>query len=178
MARDDPSAVQPRTGTGRFQSNGPALARFAAKCRFDPATGCVLWVGGKTAGRGNSAEYGSFWADGRRHFAHRWSAKNIHGHDIDGLQVGHTCPHGPNTLCVEHVEPQTQADNLAEQRARLGGVGVSQSNAERQYWLFVSIGLEPAPEPPRPDGDAVPFYAPPEWLRPFLAQPEDDECPF
>lgn len=185
MARDDPHRPglvlprQPRKG-GRFQSNAPAIERFAAKCAFDPVTGCVIWVGGKTSGRGNSAEYGSFWDAGKRHFAHRWAAENIHGHDIAGAQVGHCCPAGPNTLCVEHVEPQTQADNLAEMHERRAA-GVRQSNEERQYWLFVSLGIEPEPEPaPRPDGFDVPWYDPPEWLRPYLPQPEavDDGCPF
>lgn len=170
---------QPRQ-SGKFLSNGPALARFAAKCRFDPATGCVIWIGGKTSGRGNSAEYGSFWDDGRRHFAHRWAAENIHGLDIVGLQVGHVCPYGPNTLCVEHVEPQTHAENIAEQLERLGPIHARQTQdaAQRQYWLFVSIGLEPAPEPPRANGGDIPFFTPPEWLAPYLPRLENSECPF
>jgi hypothetical protein len=74
----------------------PALERFAEKCRFDPATGCVLWIGGTTAGRGNSALYGSFWFEGSRWFTHRWSAIHIHGIDLGDNQAGHCCPHGPN----------------------------------------------------------------------------------
>ena len=55
------------------------LERFIAKCRFEPRTGCVRWIGGKTSGRGNTALYGSFWFEGRRWFAHRWAAAYIHG---------------------------------------------------------------------------------------------------
>lgn len=176
-------APQPRDDIGRFGSNAPALQRFAAKCTFDATTGCVRWIGGTTQGRGNSATYGSFWFEGRRWFAHRWAAVHIHGLPVEGVQVGHCCPHRahPDTLCVQHVEPQTQLENLAEQRARLGGVAVSQSAAERQYWLFVSLGIERRDEPPAPDGEGVPFYEPPEWFRqarPDYVLPELSDCPF
>ena len=183
MARDDPKRCY-RTPEGRITwdpaeaGRRSAIERFAAKCRFDPLTGCVIWTGGKTSGQGNSAEYGSFWYEGRRHFAHRWAGVHIHGLDLDGVQAGHYCPAGPNTLCVEHVEPQTQAENMAEQIARLGPVGARQTSEQRQYWLFVTLGIEPEPEPaPRPDGFDVPFFEPPEWLRPYLPKPGDD-CPF
>ena len=160
------TALCPRDEMGRLIAIDP-LARFAEKCAFDPTTGCVLWKGGTTAGRGNTALYGSFWHGRRRWFAHRWAAVHIHKMDVDGLQVGHCCPGHPNTLCVQHVEPVTMTDNLAEQRARLGGVCVSRSTAERQHWLFVQMGFTRLPEPPEPDPDAPPFYSPPAWLRPF-----------
>lgn len=194
MARDDPkkrrtppersgTALCPRDERGRLLPID-ALARFASKCEFDATTGCVIWVGGKTRGRGNTAEYGSFWYEGARWFAHRWAGVHIHGLALDGVQAGHCCPAGPNTLCVEHVTGQTIAENMAEQIARLGPVGrrppkVEQSNAERQYWLLVERGYEQLPPEPEREADDIPFYAPPEWLRPFLAQPEEtDECPF
>ena len=146
-----------------------ALARFAAKCRFDATTGCVLWTGGTTQGRGNTATYGSFWYEGRRWFAHRWAAVHIHRLPVDGVQVGHCCPGHPNTLCVEHVEPQTQVENLAELNGRLAQRRVEQSADERQHWLFVQIGIREAePEPERDKGDGIPWYEPPAWLRPFL----------
>lgn len=159
-----------------------ALPRFAAKCEFDATTGCVLWTGGTTQGRGNTAVYGSFWDGGRRWSAHRWAGVHIHGLNLDGVQAGHTCPGHPNTLCVQHVAAQTQAENLEEMHGRRK---VEQTNAERQYWLFVSLGIERLPEPPEPDplGD-VPFFEPPEWLRPFLVDRavksgvQVDDCPF
>lgn len=159
-----------------------ALTRFAAKCTFDATTGCVRWIGGTTQGRGNSATYGSFWFEGRRWFAHRWSAVHIHGLNVDGVQVGHCCPHTggkPDTLCVEHVEGQTQLENLAELngRRRL----VDQSAAERQYWLFVSLGIEQSPETYEPGTNDIPFYEPPAWFRqarPDYVLPELSDCPF
>lgn len=161
---------------------GEALARFAAKCRFDPLTGCVLWEGGKTQGRGNTAIYGSFWFEGRRWFAHRWAGVHIHGLDLDGVQAGHCCPHGPDTLCVQHIEAQTQADNLAEMHGRRAA---AQSSADRQFWLFVSLGIEPPPAASgQPIADAMPFFDPPAWFRPFIVDrtvnlPQDaDYCPF
>lgn len=178
----------PRDERGRLLPSGQtALQRFAAKCDFDPTTGCVVWCGGTTAGRGNSAVYGSFRDGPRRWYAHRWSAVHIHGLDIDGKQVGHCCPHTggkPNTLCVEHVQAQTQLENLTEQMARgAGAVGLcmAQSNDERQHWLFVSLAIRPAPPVYVPDPSAVPFYEPPRWFleaRPDYQLPPLSDVPF
>lgn len=176
----------PRDAAGRLLPID-ALQRFASKCEFDAATGCVIWRGGTTQGRGNTAVYGSFWYDGRRWFAHRWAGVHIHGLDLNGVQAGHCCPNcPPNTLCVEHVAAQTQAENLAEQAGRMAARRVQQSATERQYWLFVSLGIEPEPEAPARDpGDNILFYEPPAWLRPFLVDRTvksgvhvDDDCPF
>lgn len=172
------TALCPRAPDGRLLPID-ALQRFAAKCDFDPVTGCVVWTGGTTAGRGNSAVYGSFWYEGKRWFAHRWAAVHIHGLHVNGYQVGHCCPHTggkPNTLCVEHVTPQTQLENLAELNGR-----VQQTNAERQYWLFVHIGLEPEPPKYEPDPDGIPFHEPPRWFleaRPDYRCPPLSDCPF
>ena len=145
------------------------LVRFAKYCRFDAATGCVVWVGGTTQGRGHSSPYGSFWYAGRRWFAHRWAAKFIHGLDIEDMQVDHCCPHHPNTLCVEHVQAITPAANRELQT--------------RRYWVFVTKGLEPPPSfwlPPEPEEQQIPFFTPPEWYR--QAKPSEfaakATCPF
>lgn len=157
----------------------PAFERFVEKCRFDPVTGCVLWTGGTSAGRGNTARYGVFWFEGSRWFAHRWAAVHIHDFNLGESQVGHCCPHGPNTLCVHHLKPQTQEENLAELNERLKAKA-SQSLRERQFWLFVSLGIERLPETEKlAREDMVPFYEPPEWLRPFMPKTEiSDDCPF
>lgn len=165
----------PRDARGRVLPID-ALARFSAKCRFDPVTGCVLWTGGNTSGHGNTARYGSFWYGGRRWFAHRWAAVHIHKIVVADRQVGHCCPGVPDTLCVQHIEPQTMLENLAEQRARLGGVCVSQSAAERQHWLFVERGFTRLPEPAEHAVDGVPFFSPPDWLA--AQQEAGDDCPF
>ncbi len=148
---------------GRFVSTAPALTRFLQKCEFDATTGCVLWNGGTTCGRGKSAPYGSFWYDGRRWFAHRWAAQFIHGLSIDGHHVDHCCPLDragpnnplpPNTLCVRHVQPLPGAENSA-------------LVAARRTWILTQKGIyEPPPlfaemHAPAP---AMPLHDPPAWF--------------
>lgn len=162
----------------------PALERFAEKCEFDPTTGCVLWKGGTSNGKGNSTRYGVFWDEGRRVFAHRWAAVNIHGIDLGSDEAGHCCPHGPNSLCVQHLTGQTKAENVAERNTRVAKA--DQTAATRQFYLFKQLGiLEPEPDPGIEtlvdQLNDVPFHEPPEWFRPFM-QPrkanDDDDCPF
>lgn len=190
MARDDRPRLY-RTAAGTFTGDAAlageadALERFRAKCQFEPRTGCVLWTGGMTRGRGNTATYGSFWYAGRRWFAHRWAAAFIHGLDVDGLQVSHCCPNmpdgKPNTLCVQHVTGQSQAENLAELHERMARARCEQSNDVRQQWLFVEIGLlEPEPlHDPATLANEMPWYDPPAWFE-GNDQPSDpdDDCPF
>jgi hypothetical protein len=144
----------------------PALERFAEKCRFDATTGCVLWIGGKSSGQGNSATYGVFKDGGRRWFAHRWAAHHIHGLEIDGLQVDHCCvDYGApanNTLCVQHLQAVTLLQNL---ELRWG----------RRLWGWDEWR---DPEPIEPDPDAIPFHLPPPWFRPFMLAEPLQECPF
>lgn len=171
---DSPRYPQIGAANGRW---APALDRFAEKCAFDPFTGCVMWIGGTTSGAGHGPGYGSFWFEGKRVFAHRWSAEHIHGFDIDGYQVDHHCPHGASTLCVEHVRPETAARNNALRTERPGRTP-SQSNAHRQFWLLTAKGVyEPEPLPERHPLD-IPFYVPPAWLAPYLKKDYGDDCPF
>lgn len=144
-----------------------ALRRFAAKCEFDPGTGCVLWRGGQTRGGGHSRPYGAFKFEGRRWFAHRWAAQFIHGLAIDGLQVDHCCPSDlrplPHTLCVQHVQALGLAENRALQTSRARD---AQDVHQRRYWAHVSAGMEP--ERPLADDDfgmLVPYFPEPDWLR-------------
>lgn len=143
----------------------PAIERFREKCRFDPKTGCVLWTGSKCWGRGKTIRYGNF-RDGKKIWlAHRWAAKNIHGFDIDGLQVDHCCPlHRagsepllPDTLCVHHVQPQTGEVNRWLQTER------------RRQYVEIQVGILPYDDVYGEPGiyvpdDAIPFYEPPAWL--------------
>lgn len=134
-----------------------AMRRFVSKVQFMPCTGCVIWTGGRTSGRGHSSPYGAFWYQGRRWFAHRWAAQFIHGYDIDGLQVGHFCPAfiRPDTLCVEHVRPETGKANRE-----------LQTSQQRQYWLLVAKGYkEPPPGCEGRHDTGVPFYDEPDWLK-------------
>lgn len=159
-----------------------ALQRFAEKCVFDYSTGCVLWAGGTTAGRGNTTRYGVFWAEGRRVFAHRWAAVHIHGIELGSHEAGHCCPHGPNSLCVEHLEGQTKAENVAERNRRVAKA--NQDAATRQFYLFKQLGIYEDPVADNLKGlqdpyEPIPFHQPPAWLRPFIKkEANDDECPF
>ena len=133
------------------------------------------------AGQGKTTRYGSFWFEGKVWAAHRWSGVHIHGLDLSGHQAGHCCPGGPNSLCVQHIEAQTALENITEQHDRLGNPvhRVTQSAREKQFWLFVALGIEQEPPRQEIDPDAVPFHEPPAWLRPFLHRAEnDDDCPF
>lgn len=147
-----------------------AMTRFRAKCRFEPETGCVVWTGGKTMGRGHHVPYGAFKFEGRRWFAHRWAARFIHGHDIDGLQVDHFCPHIPlpNTLCVEHVRPLPGDINRWLQTER------------RRAFIHMEVGLMSYEDvygpPPAGDVPNIPYFSPPAWLG--LNGEDHAECPF
>jgi hypothetical protein len=135
-----------------------AIERFVAKCRFDPGTGCVLWTGGQTSGRGHSAPYGAFWFEGRRWFAHRWAALHIHGLDIEYKQVDHCCPNipKPDTLCVQHLQALPAVENRELQTLR-----------QRQYWLLVGKGFEPPPGVFHEPETRIPFFGRPQWMLDF-----------
>lgn len=139
------------------------MERFARLCRFNPYTGCVEWIGGKTSGGGKIAPslYGTFWFEGKRWSAHRWAAKYIHGLDIDGLHVDHCCPHGSNTLCQQHLQPVTPEVNTA------------------LYWMRVEGRAEEEPAPLAHLGDdGIPWYSPPPWLAALQPAPLILEAPF
>lgn len=152
-----------------------ALKRFADKCRFEPETGCVVWAGGKTSGHGCSTHYGSFWFEGRRWFAHRWACIYIHGLDPGEDTVGHFCPSTPgghpNSLCVQHIRPQSMADNVAERNTRVAAANrlAKQNGTQRLFWKLVQLGYE---EPPaHADGwlpTDGPKFDPPDWFRPHM----------
>jgi hypothetical protein len=145
-------------GIQGFVKTNPII-RFANLCRFEPETGCVIWTGAKCWGRGKSIRYGSFKDKGKTHLVHRWSAKNIHGLDIDGLQVDHCCPNIPlpNHLCVEHVQAITGDYNRWLQTER------------RRHFVHLQVGLSDYYEIYGSAEDLpvelIPFYDEPEWLK-------------
>lgn len=135
-----------KKGSAKSRNGGAArtpLQRFLEKCEFDAVTGCVLWRGGKTRGRGKTSWYGSFWYAGKRWAAHRWAALHIHGLHIEGLDVDHECG---NTLCQAHLQAVESLENTA------------------LYWLRVEKGIEPAPAVTELEEGGVPFYIPPAWF--------------
>lgn len=180
IAEHDPDAGDPEEPAAAAPKRKTAMERFAEKCRFEPETGCVIWTGGTTSGQGCNTLYGSFWYEGRRWFAHRWSTVHIHGYDLGKDTAGHYCPHtpdgNPNSLCIEHVKPQTMADNVAERNVRYHAAKraekAEQTLDQRYYWKMVHLGYEP---PPAQTDGLLPIGAarfdPPEWYRPFM--PDD-----
>ncbi len=145
-----------------------ALTRFRQKCRFEPDTGCVVWIAGQTKGRGHHIPYGSFKDQGKHWLAHRWAAKFIHGFEIDGLQVDHCCLNIPlpNTLCVQHLQPITGELNRHLQTDR------------RRKFIHLQVGLltyEDVYGPQVVGTPDIPFFDPPAWLG---TQGETDDCPF
>lgn len=162
--------LQPRTSKGLFLSQASAIERFRSKCRFEPETGCVVWTGGQSAGRGHHVKYGVFWFEGRRWFAHRWSAKFIHGLEIEDHDVDHCCHTiaKPNTLCVEHVAAETPARNRELQTMR--------TMIHLQVGLVQYEDIYGPAEPP--DEDLIPFYQPPAWLGQKETEHGRDDCPF
>lgn len=182
MARDDLVRCSTRgTFVSPLGKGATALERFLHYCRFDATTGCVLWSGGTSMGRGHSAPYGAFKDKGKRVPAHRWSAQHIHGFDIEGFHVDHCCdpwraggsePLPPNTLCVEHVQPITNADNVTLMHAR-------------RLWILTQKGyLDPPPlfaELAAPvEYHAAPFHLPPAWFSRLdnAVNSGDEDCPF
>lgn len=165
-----------RLPNGRLKPLDP-MERFANKCAFDPATGCVMWVGTTTHGHGRNEPYGYFWFEGKMWLAHRWAAHYVHGFNIDELEVDHCCPVGPSTLCVQHIEPKPGEVNRALRHERTPRPAAQAAETKR-FWLFVHLGIEQHRQRPRAAGD-VPFFVPPAWLKPFMPKMENyDDCPF
>lgn len=87
------------------------LARFMAKTRRDPSSGCLIW----TAYR-NKHGYGRFYWRGRRCSAHRWIFERMYGYLPDAVM--HRCD---TPACVDWescLTPGTQAMNLADMAAK------------------------------------------------------------
>ncbi len=157
-----------------------ALDRFLSYCRFEPTTGCVLWIGAQTSGRGHHVPYGSFWFEGQSWYAHRWAAKYIKGLEIDDLQVDHNCSDvvpdllHPNTLCVEHIQCLTLDENRELQATRAFEARKTAIHLQVGILRYEDVyGFIPTSPP-----DFVPFYTPPAWLGLKEAKHERPHCPF
>lgn len=159
------------------QPSTSALARFKDKCVFDPSTGCVLWNGALTNGKGSSSIYGRFWYEGKSWYAHLWAAKFIHGIEVgEGEQVDHCCEvngeRQPNSLCVQHLQPLPALVNARLRWSRFW-----------EYWSGEEeeAELEGNGAKPIDPGGGVPFYSEPDWLRDADGNEEetdDANCPF
>jgi hypothetical protein len=120
-----------RKGYGRFcshscarrgQTQTPALERFWRSVDKSPS-GCWLWTATKT-----TFGYGVFWADGRLHKAHRWSYELLRGPIPKGLHALHHCD-TPACVNPEHLFLGTQADNVADMRAKGRGFDIPPEKA-------------------------------------------------
>lgn len=90
----------------------PAVDRFERLCVPEPNTGCVLWIGATSR-----AGYGSFWDGGRFWRAHRWAYAQIYSEQPSEVVLMHRCD-TPCCVNPDHLSAGTQADNLADMRAK------------------------------------------------------------
>ena len=96
----------------------------------EPNSGCWLWSGAAKSPYAGYGEYGSFWANGKSHQAHRWFYESIHGQVGNGIHLDHLCR---VSLCVNpsHLEPVTPAENTRRGAAIPGNFGKRGRNKTR-----------------------------------------------
>lgn len=73
---------------------------------------CWKWIGGKT-----SFGHGNFFFDGKSYMAHRLAYTLFNGEIPKGMVIMHKCDN-PECTNPEHLKLGTQADNLADMRAK------------------------------------------------------------
>lgn len=97
---------------------------FMAKVRIED-NGCWIWLG-----QLNNRGYGRVKREGRRHLAHIWAYRQVHGDVPGGLELDHVChtesgcvggSECPHRRCVNpaHLEPVTHRENAGRGRTGL-----------------------------------------------------------
>lgn len=101
----------------RLSNDASDGERFWAK--VEKTDSCWIWKGSKTP-----ANYGLFWTNIKKIYAHRFSYQEANGDIPDGLVLDHLCR---NPACVnpQHLEAVTHKVNI------LRGVGLSAQNARK-----------------------------------------------
>ena len=91
------------------------------------SNGCWIWIGAK-----DRYGYGVFYAERRRHRAHKWLYERCFGCVSNGLELGHVVfssgRHDPACVCPVHVRPITHKENLLE-----APTGIAAINAAKEY---------------------------------------------
>jgi len=83
--------------------------------RVDKSGDCWLWKGGRQKRPDGSLSYGIFCVGKKRILAHVYAWESQNGPLAPGQVLRHGCDNPP---CVRHLEPGTQAQNLADMRER------------------------------------------------------------
>lgn len=120
MKRFDKRAKYPGVGKGY---RAPHKVLFWRKAEYDPATGCIIWIGAR-----NDKGYAHFGVGGKTTAAYRWIWERNEGPIPQGMELDHLCR---NRACVNllHLEVVTHRENVRR------GHGVPGVNARRTHCI-------------------------------------------
>jgi hypothetical protein len=90
--------------------------RFEDQYIPEPNSGCWLWLGGTDGRNGYGRLNPRTWGERQ---AHRYSYRLHKGEIPKGLVIDHKC-RNPSCVNPEHLEPVTQAENMARGNYRAG----------------------------------------------------------
>jgi hypothetical protein len=123
---------------GRTQYKTPEKS-FAARTR--PDGDCLIWTAGTNGVYGVISIGG-----GETQYAHRYAWERVNGPIPDGMMPDHTCPDGPNKLCVNvaHLRLSTKkqnAQNVSGPRAdnTSGYLGVGWDKSRGKWIAYASV---------------------------------------
>ena len=96
------------------------IQRFLSSYEIITESGCWIWKGA------DNGQYGRFWIDGKRFYAHRLSYELFHGPIPKGLHCDHLCR---VQLCgnPDHLRAVTRRENI------LAGIGATAQNARKTH---------------------------------------------